>query len=1280
MAKRIVDEEMRFSIIVNGDKAQKELYDLEKSTRDLTSRNKELRAEQAKMVAQGQKQSAGYKALTSELRSNNAEINRNKARMKELQQQIGITGLTLNQLQKRATELRLQLRNMVPGSGQYKKYVNELKEVSAQLGKLKAQGNATKFSIGGLANGFNKYAALGASLIATVTGVVFSLQKLIDYNSKLSDAMSDVQKTTGLTKKEVDELSISFGLLQTRTSRIDLLKIAEEGGRIGIAKEEIGDFVEIMNKAVVALGDSFPGGAEETASKLGKLKLLFKETANQKVDKAYNAIGSAINELGANGVATEVNIANFATRVGSLPDALKPAIADALALGAAFEENGIQAEIAGRAYSILLGQAAEESEKFAEVMGVTNEEVQRLINDNPLDFLIEFAKGLKGMNATDTAKTLDYLGVSADGANKVLGALANNTERFRDLLELSNRSMQDGTSLINEYNIKNNNFAAILDKINKYMSDLFLKGAIARGIEDIITGFADLLDIADDVAEAFDKETVAISASSKANREAATAAQALLEEYESLTADGVEPTAAAKERLDIVTLLLRDHLGDSIGTIDKETGAFTLNTEAVKENIRLKRIAADEEATSLISRTKNIIEQQENLEKRLKVQQEVAKSRATLAGIDEGGYLANNLTRVDAEINRRSLDLSTPEKVESLEALRAYAAQLRVINNISNEINAANARGAVALKELKENGLSLADVVAYDDSLAPRPLDGTTGKTGADGKKTGSSFNIPSGGTASQKEQRKTILDFQRETEDARLELISDSFKKELEIQRVAHERKIQDLQSQKVTGVKNATEINAEINKQIELQDEIHQLKVATIYEKGIQDRFQGAQEEYEAEKQRRLTQHNEVLASLGNNLKAREELEKRFKADELLREEAHLNKLLANLQELREAGNFGGLDLSLLSAAQVKEFEALVDELKLKLSELGLAKADLKDGGKNKDVSPESKGSPIGDVDIFGFTAEDWGEVFNNLDTTENKIAAVQMAVIGMMNIWGQYSAMVQKQNDAEFRNFEKLQDKKFRSLQNNLDKGLVNQRQYDEGVRALEEETARKKAELEYKQAKSEKEQAIANTIINTSVAIMQAYAQLGPIGGTIAAVLIGTLGALNLNTIRKTPLPAKGFEQGYYGDMPIKREQDGRVYNASYGGTPTTQLVDKPKYFLAGEGGKNFPEMIIDGRAFKQFNPDFKNALYREIARVKGYESGYYQTQTTPPSFGTESDSGAQMAMMAMISETNLLLRELRDSGVQAYLVRNLKTAKEIREDIKSYEELKNKNRV
>ncbi len=105
-------------------------------------------------------------------------------------------------------------------------------------------------------------------------------------------------------------------------------------------------------------------------------------------------------------MATESNIANFATRVGSLPDALKPSIADALALGAGFEESGIQAEIAGRAYSILLNQAATNTEKFGEVMGITADEVARLINDDPLEFMIKFAEGLDGMNATDTAETL----------------------------------------------------------------------------------------------------------------------------------------------------------------------------------------------------------------------------------------------------------------------------------------------------------------------------------------------------------------------------------------------------------------------------------------------------------------------------------------------------------------------------------------------------------------------------------------------------------------------------------------------------------------------------------------------------------------------------------------------------------------------------------------------------------------------------------------------------------------------------------------------------------
>ena len=498
MAKTITDEQMKLSIIINGDSAQKELFDLEKSTRALTESNKGLLLQKQLLEKQGKKDTAEFKALTATIKSNTAEINANKTKMAELQNQIGLTGMTMAQLQSKATMLRNTLRNLVPGSEDYKKYQTELDKVNNRLGELRGKSAAAKMSIGSLADSFNRYQGLALSFIAAMTGVVLSIQKIIDINGKLSDAQSDVMKTTGMTKKEVDELTKSFGLLQTRTSRIDLLGIAEQGGRIGIAKNEINDFVKSMNMAAVALGDSFSGGAEEVANKLGKIKFLFQETKDLGVDQAYNSIGSAINDLGANGVASEANIAEFTTRIGSLTDSLKPTIQETLALGTAFEESGIEAEVSSRAYGIFMKQASTESGKFAKVMGISQKEVEKLLNTNPLEFMLQFSQGMKGMNATETAKTLDYLGIAADGANKVIGAMGNNTARFRELMELSNQSFADGTSLINEYDIKNNNLAATYEKISKKIAGWFSSEGFNNFLITIFNGFGKLIGAVDD--------------------------------------------------------------------------------------------------------------------------------------------------------------------------------------------------------------------------------------------------------------------------------------------------------------------------------------------------------------------------------------------------------------------------------------------------------------------------------------------------------------------------------------------------------------------------------------------------------------------------------------------------------------------------------------------------------------------------------------------------------------------------------------------------------------
>ncbi len=390
-----------------------------------------------------------------------------------------LSGSTYKELERVQRSLRANLKDTARGTDEYNQKLNAYKQVQKELVIYQKEMNSQYGKSGSFlsraADGFNKYFGLATSFLATITGITFTFRKLSQDAAAMEDVYADVMKTTGKTREEVGAMNEEFKKIDTRTGREELNKIAEVGGRLGIAKEDIFEFTKAIDVANVALGDSFAGGAEEISDKLGKIQKLFKDTKDMELNKAFMSIGSSINELGANGAASEQNIADFATRVGSLPDALKPSVAQTLALGAAFEESGIESEIASRAYNIFMKQASVESAKFAKVMGVTTQEVENLINSNPTEFFLKFTESMKGMSAVDTARTLNELGVNADGANKAIGAAANNTNRFRQLIDLSNKSFQEGTSLLKEFGIKNNNAAAQLDKARKKFTDLSLE-------------------------------------------------------------------------------------------------------------------------------------------------------------------------------------------------------------------------------------------------------------------------------------------------------------------------------------------------------------------------------------------------------------------------------------------------------------------------------------------------------------------------------------------------------------------------------------------------------------------------------------------------------------------------------------------------------------------------------------------------------------------------------------------------------------------------------------
>lgn len=515
MAKKIHEEDIALNIRVNGNQAQKEIFELEQANRKLREETKFLEKETSAMEKQLTKMgktasgrtSKAYKELQlniqlnkTALRENSKELQQNSVRLRELNASLNITDMTMKQLKARAAQVRAMLINMVPGSAAAKELNAELVQLNARMGQLNGLGRAQGLTWSSAANWLNKYQTMIVGFAASITGLVFTFQRWIDYSGQLSDQQANVRKTTGMTKKEVDDLTRSISELNTRTSRINLLEIAEEGGRIGLAKGEIAEFVEVMDKAGVALGDTFTGGISEVANVLGKLKFLYAEFQGMGIDESYNAIGSALNELGANGIASERNIAEFTTRVGSMQAALKPAAGEAMALGGFFEESGIQAEIASRAYNIFLSTASLKTAEFGKVMDVSAAEVEKMINANPTEFFIKFAEALEGLNpeGTQMAKILKELGINANGTNKILGAATSGNKRLREMIELSNQAMAEGTSLTNEFNVKNENLAAVLDKVKKRVAALTTSQTLMEWLENAVKWFAKLIGATED--------------------------------------------------------------------------------------------------------------------------------------------------------------------------------------------------------------------------------------------------------------------------------------------------------------------------------------------------------------------------------------------------------------------------------------------------------------------------------------------------------------------------------------------------------------------------------------------------------------------------------------------------------------------------------------------------------------------------------------------------------------------------------------------------------------
>lgn len=255
-----------------------------------------VRAEMEKLASEGKKNSEEYKAL----KQKQDELNKSLA---EYRKEGVKTALSYAELRKGASQLKREMDRATPGSEKWKALRQDYLLTKQRMKELEIQARDTRFSLSKVADGFNRYAAIGAGAVASLTGMVVTARKCVDEYAEMQEAEAQVIKYTGMTKEEVAALNEEFKAMDTRTAREKLNALAGDAGRLGITgKKDVLEFVDAADKINVALGEDL---GEDAVKNIGKLAQMFGEDKKLGLRGAMLSTGSAINEVAQNSSAAE---------------------------------------------------------------------------------------------------------------------------------------------------------------------------------------------------------------------------------------------------------------------------------------------------------------------------------------------------------------------------------------------------------------------------------------------------------------------------------------------------------------------------------------------------------------------------------------------------------------------------------------------------------------------------------------------------------------------------------------------------------------------------------------------------------------------------------------------------------------------------------------------------------------------------------------------------------------------------------------------------------------
>ena len=1166
-------DRLQLEIVINNDQARKSLRNLEDEARQL---NKDIKG-----LTEGTKE---WVTASDRLKSI-------KVQMDGILEKIGLTGLSMKELTARQKELNMILRQMDPRTSQYKELHDQLGKVTSRIGELRGKAAEAQLSFKGIADGFNRYFAIVTAGAAVFTGMIFSIKQLVTAQGELSDALADIRKTTGLTAIEVEALNAALGKIDTRTSRQDLRQMAIVAGQLGIAKNDILPFVDSVDKLNIALGDEIKGGAEEVAKQMGTLRNVLTDMKSGNIADDMLRIGNAVNELGAAGFATAPVVVDFANRIGGVGLSLGLTSDEVLGLSATLQELNVSTERGGTAVTKILQKMTTNVADFAKIAGIPTKEFTDLVNTDLFGAFMKVLEGSKrgGQSATLLSGIIKELEVSGAGASEVFAKLGGNTDMLSEKVKLAGTSLQGTDSIMNEFNIKNNNLAASLAKLQKVFYSMITMPGVTSFFSAQVLNIISLVNWFKELPLFVEKYKITIIA---------------------LT--GVTATwIAAKTRSLQVALL--NNLSLKEGMLLKAKDAIVMEYLIVKEQLLTIWKANGTVATKLAATAQMLW-------------------NAALAANPIGLVIAAVTALVGAiaayeKYSKSALDLDRLKGSTTILLANANKKLLEAYTAIESQVNKLSTLSALEKKDLQ-------DKIDLTIKLAEAEIVSMEAKQKAIGKESAKPSmwqnlkisSIPGSGAEGDANRQKAKEYYAWQNQNEAMQPFEQGINDlKASIQKLKNERQniVQQLNAEnfgdQVVG-KTFEQLSEKLSKYqmalrnttagseeyIRIQGKIKEVNkdLAKFEQQKADDKQKTAYEELNKKIQDYMEQLQKVVLTNPEQAKV-------------------LADKIAKMQEYKEAIDEATKSL----IAQQKGLISPMSHINVRGFTPGpLAfqnKKTITDRfGHTSDVPEDPANVPQKVANPAAVEDDPWTK------KAQNFLNYADTVISGLTTI----DQFISSKENQQLAKDTAATEQKKALLQRQLAAKLISQKQYDDGVAKLDNELAAKQRKLQHDQAVRQKALSLVQAIINTAQGITAAIANPGGPAGMVLAIIAGIMGAIQVGFIASTAVPdaAKGrykaiqkTMQAAQGKYNVMGQSDGKTYTDVPYQKSFTGIPGKP--LLVNETGN---EIVIDPFTTKNLLMNYPGVIDAiQMARVPQRASGQYP----------QAPGGSSLSGIAVLSQ-------------------------------------------